>query len=70
MIPDHQFRYELPDCAARKVYRIYSRKSLNQSEITEAILDAPRHVSTTRRIHPEYGILYEFVDIHFCARIA
>lgn len=55
------------DRQARKLFYIGSKKRLNNDQIIEAIQDTARHISTTRCPHPEYGIIYEVVHIHFCA---
>ena len=66
-LENHRHRTTVPDYQKKRQFCIYSNKPLNNDEIIEAIKDRTRHVSTTHRLHPEYGIVYETVDVHFCA---
>jgi len=57
----------IEDRQGRKLFQICSDKALNNDEVIGAIQDTTRYVSTTRGLHPEYGIIYETVIIDFCS---
>jgi hypothetical protein len=66
-LQNHKYRTILEDREGKKLFYIYSNRPLNNDEVIQAARDKSRHVSSTHRPHPEYGIIYEIVDVHFCA---
>lgn len=66
MLQNHKCQTILEDREGKKLFYIHSNKPLNNNEIIEAARDKSKHVSVTRRPHPEYGIIFETVDVHFC----
>ena len=36
-------------------------------EVGDAVEDVSRHSNRRRETYPENGVVYDFVDVHFCA---
>jgi len=67
LLQNHTHRTILEDRQGKKLFYIYSNRILNNNESVDAARDKSRHVSATRRPHPEYNTIWEIVDVHFCA---
>jgi len=61
----HRYRTTVLDYLKKRQFCINSNKPLNIDELIDAIQDRTKHVSTTRGPHPEYGSIYETVNVHF-----
>ena len=63
---NHPYRTIVPDHSTKKLFFIYSKRPINNGETVDAIKDVARQVSKSCCFLPEYGNIYETVNIHFC----
>ena len=66
-IKDHPFCYRLSDHPGLCVYEVYSNRRLTMKEVGDAVEDVSRHSNRRRETYPDNGVVYDFVDVHFCA---